>query len=146
MMLGDVFRNFRQFLVRGNAVDLAIAVVIGASFTGVVNALVKDIITPLIGAIGGQPNFSGMHFTLHRSIFAYGDFLNTAFSFVLTAAVIYFFVVVPINRLISLVHRQPTASPTTRHCPECLSEIPLEASRCMYCTAKVEPKKAPKDI
>lgn len=140
----EAFKNFRQFLLRGNVVDLAVAVVIGAAFNGVIQGFVRDLITPLIAAIVGQPNSSSMSFTLHHSVFAYGDFLNLLISLLITAAVVYFFVVSPINRLVSLMYRQPPANPTTRHCPECLSEIPLEATRCKYCGIKVEPISAAK--
>lgn len=138
-MIKDTFKNFRQFLLRGNVVDLAVAVVVGSAFNGVVQGFVRDLITPLIAAIGGNPDFSNLHFTLHHSVFAYGDFLDVLISFIIVAVVVYFFVVNPINRLTSLMHTKPTDDPATRHCPECLSEIPRKASRCMYCTAKVEP-------
>jgi large conductance mechanosensitive channel len=139
-VLKETLKNFRQFLLRGNVVDLAVAVVVGSAFNGVIQGFVKDLITPLIAAIGGNPDFSNLHFTLHRSVFAYGDFLDVLISFIIVAAVVYFFVVNPINRLTSLMHTKPTADPATRHCPECLSEIPRKASRCMYCTTKVEPQ------
>jgi large conductance mechanosensitive channel len=129
-----MLRGFKAFLLRGNVVDLAVAVVIGAAFTAVVTAFVKDLITPLIAALFGKPDFSSLHFTINNSKFLYGDFLNAIIAFVLVAAVIYYFVVLPINALIERSHRhdQP-ADPTTKKCPECLSEIPIEAKRCAFC-------------
>jgi large conductance mechanosensitive channel len=105
MFVRDMVRDFRQFLLRGNVVDLAVAVVIGAAFTSVVNSLVKDIITPLIAAVGGKPNFASLSFKLHNSVFMYGDFLNALISFIIIAAVVFFFVVQPINKLIQLANR-----------------------------------------
>jgi large conductance mechanosensitive channel len=134
-----LIREFRQFLLRGNVVDLAIAVVIGVAFGAVVTALVRDIITPLIAAIFGKPDFSALHFTIHKSHFLYGDFLNFIITFVIVAAVIFFLVVVPINALIARSRKQPPADPTTRKCPECLSEIPIDARRCAHCTSQVPP-------
>lgn len=130
-------RGFKEFLLRGNVVDLAIAVVVGVAFGAVVTALVKDLITPLIAAIGGKPDFSGLFFTVHNSRFLYGDFIDAVVSFVIIAAVIYFLVVLPVNALIERSHRQPTPDPTTRKCPECLSEIPMAARRCAFCTAEL---------
>lgn len=138
--------NFKQFLLRGNVVDLAVAVAVGGAFTAVVNALVKDIITPLIAAVGGKPDFSKMSFSVHNSAFLYGDFLNTLITFLLEATVIYFLIVVPVNRLVAAMHHDPTPSPTTRHCPECLSEIPMEATRCRFCTTKVKAEKVPANV
>jgi large conductance mechanosensitive channel len=132
-----MLQEFKQFLLRGNVVDLAVAVVIGAAFSGVVNSMVKDLITPLIAAIGGQHDFSKYSFTIHHSTFAYGDFLNSLISFMIIAAVIFFFVVKPINQLISLSRRGATPDPTTRKCPECMAEIPINAKRCMYCAQLV---------
>jgi large conductance mechanosensitive channel len=135
-------RGFRDFLLRGNVVDLAIAVVIGVAFGAVVTAFVKDLITPLIAAIGGQPNFSALSFTIHKSRFLYGDFINAIVAFVVIAAVIYFFVVVPYNRLMARFKPMPEPAPT-RDCPFCLSNIPAAASRCPFCTAEVTPGTAP---
>ncbi|HEY2004597.1 MAG TPA: large conductance mechanosensitive channel protein MscL [Candidatus Saccharimonadia bacterium] len=104
-LLQNTIGEFKKFLLRGNVVDLAVAVVIGAAFTAVVNALVKDIITPLIAAIGGKPDFSNLVFTIHRSRFMYGDFLNALISFLIMAAVVFFFVVQPVNHLIKLANR-----------------------------------------
>jgi large conductance mechanosensitive channel len=132
-------KEFKQFLMRGNVVDLAVAVVIGAAFGAVVTALVKDLITPLIAAIFGKQDFSYLTFVLHKSRFFYGDFLNFVITFIIVAAVIFFLVVVPLNALIARSRKQPPADPTTRKCPECLSEIPLEAKRCSHCTSVVQP-------
>ncbi len=128
-----MFRGFRAFLLRGNVVDLAVAVVIGAAFGAVVDALVKDLVTPLIAAIGGNPDFGSLNFTIHNSKFLYGDFLNALIAFVLIAAVIYYFVVLPINALVSRARKEPSADPTTKKCTECLSEIPIGAKRCAFC-------------
>jgi len=129
--------GFRKFLLRGNLVDLAVAVVIGVAFNAVVQALIADIITPLIAAIAGKPKFGALTFTIHNSTFAYGLFINALLSFVIIAAVIYYLVVSPMNRIMSLAQRNKDA--TTRTCPECASEIPVVATRCMYCTAEVPP-------
>ena len=131
--------DFKQFLLRGNVVDLAVAVVIGAAFGAVVTALVEDFVTPLIAAIGGQQDFSALDFTINESTFRYGDFINKVLTFVSVAAAIFFFVVTPINALIARARREPPADPTTRKCPECLSEIPVEARRCAFCTSEVAP-------
>ena len=128
-----MFSGFRQFLLRGSVVDLAVAVVIGTAFTAVVTAFVKDFLTPLIAAIGGQPDFSELTFTINNSQFLYGDFINAIISFLIVAAVVYFLVVVPMNRLTAMGSRPGAIVPTTRKCPECLSVIPLEARRCAYC-------------
>lgn len=133
----DVYKEFREFLLRGNVVDLAVAVVIGAAFTSVVNSFVKDLITPLIAAIGGQPNFASLSFTINQSVFTYGDLLNAIVSFLIVAAVVFFFVVKPINHLTLLAQRgKRDKDDVNKACPECLSEIPTKASRCKYCTAK----------
>ena len=134
-LLGD----FKQFLLRGNVVDLAVAVVIGAAFGAVVTALVADFVTPLIAAIGGQQDFSALDFTINGSTFRYGDFVNKVLTFVTVAAMIFFFVVTPVNALIARARREPPADPTTRKCPECLSEIPVGARRCAFCTSEVAP-------
>lgn len=137
-----MIRDFKNFILRGNVVDLAVAVVVGAAFGAVVTALVKDFITPLIAAIGGKPNFSTLHFTLNNSKFLYGDFINAVISFLIIALVVFFLVVQPINRLIALSRRgEETAESDDRPCPECLSTIPKAASRCAFCTAKIAPAK-----
>ena len=128
--------GFKQFLLRGNVVDLAVGVVIGAAFGAVVTSFVKDLLTPLIAALVKQPDFAGMTFTVNGSKFLYGDFINAFLSFLIIAAAVYFFVVVPINALIARTRRDPVpADPTTRKCAECLSEIPIKARRCAYCTS-----------
>lgn len=129
-----MLKEFKQFLLRGNVVDLAVGVVIGAAFGTVVTALVKDLLTPLIAAIAKVPDFSHLSFFINGSQFMYGDFLNAVISFLLVAAAVFFFVVKPMNVLIARAKKEPPADPTTKECPECLSEIPLAASRCMYCT------------
>jgi large conductance mechanosensitive channel len=131
-----VIKEFRQFLLRGNVVDLAVAVVIGVAFGAVVTAFVADLITPLIAAIFGKPSFSGLSFTINGSQFLYGEFLNAVLSFVLVAAAIFFVVVKPMNALAA--RRARAEDPTTRDCPECLSEIPLAARRCAYCTVELQ--------
>ncbi|HET9014096.1 MAG TPA: large conductance mechanosensitive channel protein MscL [Thermomicrobiaceae bacterium] len=138
-----MLRGFRDFIMRGNVVDLAVAVVIGAAFGAVITALVKDLITPIIAAIGGKPDFSSLSFTVNNSHFLYGDFLNAVVSFVIIAAAIYFVVVVPMNALAARRERgKGPVAPTTRQCPECLSEIPIAARRCAFCTADVSPVSA----
>jgi large conductance mechanosensitive channel len=132
-------KGFVAFLSRGNVVDLAVAVVIGAAFTGVVTALVKDLITPLIAALAGKPDFSALHFTINSSVFAIGDFLNALVSFVVVAAAIYFLVVSPTQKLASLRAPNVEEAPVVATCPECLSEIPAAAKRCKYCTAVMVP-------
>ena len=128
-------RGFKAFLLRGNVVDLAIGVVIGVAFGSVITAFVKDLVTPLIAAFGGEPNFSSLAFTINRSKFLYGDFINVVLAFVIIAAVIYFFVVLPYTTLIERSRKEPPADPTTKKCTECLSEIPKDARRCAFCTS-----------
>ena len=130
-----MLKGFKQFILRGNVVDLAVGVVIGASFGTVVNSLVKDILTPFIAAIFKSPDFSNLMFTISGSVFMYGNFINALISFLIVAGAIYFFVVTPINTLISKTRREKPLDPTTKKCTECLSEIPLEAKRCAYCTS-----------
>ena len=130
-------KGFRAFLLRGNVVDLAVGVVIGVAFGSVVTAFVKDLMTPLIAALFGQPNFANLTFTINNSKFLYGDFINAVLAFVIVATVIYFFVVLPFTALMARFHKAPPADPTTRKCPECLSEIPIEAKRCAFCTQPV---------
>jgi large conductance mechanosensitive channel len=131
--------DFKQFLLRGNVVDLAVGVVIGVAFGAVVTAFVADLLTPLIAAIFGSHDFSALTFTIHGSRFLYGDFLNAVISFVTIAAAVFFFVVRPVNALVARRRTEPPADPSTRACPECLSEIPREARRCAFCTYEVEP-------
>lgn len=126
--------GFRQFILRGNVVDMAVGVVIGAAFAAVVSAFTKDLLTPLIAALIGKPDFSAIAFTVNNSKFLLGDFINAAVSFLLVAAAVYFFVVTPINMLVARMRKAPApADPTTKKCPECLSEIPIEARRCANC-------------
>src|SRR4051812_30106609 len=132
-------KGFRDFILRGNVVDLAIAVVIGAAFGSIVTALVKDLITPLIAAIGGQPDFSAISFTINNSKFLIGDFINSLISFLIIALVVYFFVVLPVNKLMARFKPQVAPAPeTTRDCPFCTSKISKAATRCPYCTSQVE--------
>jgi large conductance mechanosensitive channel len=131
-------RGFKQFILRGNAVDLAVGVVIGAAFGGLVNALVKDLITPLIAAVVGKPDFSAIAIELNASKFLVGDFINALVSFVLIAAAVYFLVVLPMNKLVARMRRGGApADPTSKECPECLSIIPIAAKRCPFCTSKL---------
>jgi large conductance mechanosensitive channel len=132
-----IVKGFKQFLLRGNVVDLAVGVVIGAAFGSVVTAMVKDLLTPLIAAVVKAPDFSGLYFTLNGSKFLYGEFVNAAIAFVIVATAVYFFVVLPINALIARAKREPPADPTTKKCPECLSEIPIGARRCAFCTSLI---------
>ena len=135
--------GFKKFILRGNVVDMAVGVVIGAAFAGVVGALTKDLLTPLIAAIVKAPDFSKLKFTLNNSDFLYGEFVNAVISFVLVAAAVYFFVVTPINALVARMRKDPApADPTTKKCPECLSEIPLDARRCAFCAQPVMGKAA----
>ena len=127
-------KGFKAFLLRGNVVDLAIAVVIGVAFGAVVTAFVKDLVTPLIAALGGKPDFASLYFTVNRSKFLYGDFINVVISFLIIAAVIYYFVVMPYTAFVSRSRKEPPADPNTKKCTECLSEIPIQAKRCAFCT------------
>jgi large conductance mechanosensitive channel len=132
-----MLKGFRGFILRGNVVDLAIAVVIGAAFTGVVNSLVKDIINPLIAATVGQPNFSHLVAHVHGGVITYGNFLNAVISFLIVATVIYFGVVVPVGKMLSRFKPVPAAPPAMKACPQCLSQIPAAATRCAQCTQAV---------
>ena len=136
-----MLKEFKTFLLRGNVVDLAVAVVIATAFGAVVTAFVADLITPLIAAIFGNHDFSALTFTINDSKFLYGAFINAVISFVLIAAAVFFFVVKPVNAMAARRAKDEPA-PTTRDCPECLSEIPLAARRCAYCTAEVGPATA----
>jgi large conductance mechanosensitive channel len=131
-----MLKGFKEFVLRGNVLELAIAVVIGAAFTNVINALVKDLITPLIGAIAGKPDFSAWVVTVNGSPFLVGDFLNAVIAFVLMAAAVYFFVVAPMNAWMARQRRgEAPIDPTTKKCPECISEVPIAARRCAFCTS-----------
>jgi large conductance mechanosensitive channel len=129
--------EFKQFVLRGNVIDLAVGIVIGAAFVAVVQAAVEDLLTPLIAAIFGQPDFNRLTFEWNGSIFRYGHFLNALISFVIVALVVFFFVVKPVNALMSLSQRRESPDPSTRKCPECRSEIPIDARRCAFCTSEV---------
>ena len=129
-----MLKEFKQFLLRGNVVDLAVGVVIGAAFGTIVSALVSDLLTPLISAVAKLPDFSGIMFTVNGSKFMIGHFLNALISFVLVASAVFFFIVKPMNLLIARSRKEPPADPTTKKCKECLSEIPLEAKRCSHGT------------
>jgi large conductance mechanosensitive channel len=132
-----MLKEFRQFILRGNLVDLAVAVVVGAAFTAVVNALVRDLVTPLIAAVAGNRDFSDLAFSINGSRFAYGDFLNEAITFVIVAAVMFFLVIKPVNVLLDRLRPEPKVDSPTRECPECLSDIPVAARRCAFCTSEV---------
>jgi len=127
--------GFKKFLLRGNLVDLAVAVIIGGAFALLVAALTKDFITPLLAAIGGKPDFSSLHFTVNKSTFNYGDFLNQLISFVILAAVLYFFVVVPFAKLLDRFKPAPDEPAPTKDCTECLSSIPAAARKCAFCSS-----------
>lgn len=135
----SLLTEFREFILRGNLVDLAVAVVIGTAFTALVNALVKDLITPLLAAIGGKPHFDELHVTLNNSTFAYGAFINALLTFLTVAAVCFFLIVKPVNALLARLRPEPKVDSPTRECPECLSDIPAAARRCAFCTAEVGP-------
>jgi large conductance mechanosensitive channel len=130
-----MFKGFRDFVLRGNVVDLAIGVVIGAAFGTVVAAFVKDLLTPIIGAIVQKPDFSTLYFTVNNSKFLYGDFINAVISFLLIAAAVYYFVVLPVNHMMKRFEKQ--ALPDKKKCPECQSDIPLDARRCAFCAQPV---------
>ena len=128
--------EFKQFLLRGNVADLAVAVVIGAAFGAVITSLVENLLTPLIGAIFGEPDFAALDFTINDSVFGYGLFINAVLAFVMIAAAVFFVVVRPLNSLMARSKKEPPADPTSKKCTECLSEIPLEAVRCAFCTSE----------
>jgi large conductance mechanosensitive channel len=131
-----MLKGFRDFMLRGNVIDLAVAVVMGAAFGAVVTAMVKDLITPLIAAIVGKPDFSAIAFTVNNSKFLLGDFINALVAFLLVGAAVYFFVVLPVNKLMARLRRgEEPPDPTTKKCPECLSDVPIAARRCAFCTS-----------
>jgi large conductance mechanosensitive channel len=134
-----MFSDFKKFVLRGNVVDLAVAVVVGVAFTAMVTAFVADIVTPLIAAIFGKPNFSNLSFSLHHSTFKYGSFVNAVVSFAIVATVVFFAVVVPLTALMRRLNVLPKeeVKPETRACPQCLSDIPVAAHRCAFCTSEV---------
>jgi large conductance mechanosensitive channel len=134
-----MLKGFKQFVLRGNVLDLAVAVIMGAAFGAVVTALVKDLLTPLIAAAVGTPDFSALAFAVNGSRFLIGDFVNAVVSFILVATAVYFFVVAPINHLTARLRRgEAPPDPTTKKCPECLSEVPIAARRCAFCTSTLE--------
>jgi large conductance mechanosensitive channel len=135
----EMLKEFRAFILRGNLVDLAVAVVIGAAFTTVVNALVRDLITPIIAAIFGEPSFDELTFTINGSVFAYGHFLNAVLTFLIVAAVVFFLVLRPVNYLMARMRTEPDTETVTCGCPECLSQIPVAARRCAFCTTEFPP-------
>jgi large conductance mechanosensitive channel len=129
--------EFKQFVLRGNVIDLAVGIVIGAAFAAVVQAAVADLLTPLVAAIFGKPDFNQLTFEINNSVFKYGHFLNTLVAFLIIAWVVFLFVVKPVNALMSLSQRRESPDPSTRKCPECRSEIPIDARRCAFCTSEV---------
>ena len=132
-----MFKGFRDFVLRGNVVDLAVAVIIGAAFGAIVNSLVKGIITPLIAAIVGKEDFSKLVLHVHGGAITYGNFLNAAIAFLLIASAVYFILVLPMQYVMKRVNKPVEAAPTTKPCPECLSDIPLAAKRCKFCAQPV---------
>lgn len=132
-----MLKGFRDFILRGNVVDLAVAVIMGAAFTSVVNSVSKNIISPIISAVGGKPNFSYLVLNVHGGKIAYGDFLTDVISFVINASVVYFVIVMPVHQLMQKLNPPAPAAPATKQCPECLSDIPVAARRCAHCTQPV---------
>lgn len=126
-----MLKGFRDFILRGNVIDLAVAVIIGAAFSAITNSLVTDVFNPLLAAIVGKPDFSALTLTVHGGVIKYGNFLNALISFVLNAGVVYFFIVLPMQKLLARLH--PPAATTTKPCAQCLSDIPLAATRCKFC-------------
>lgn len=135
----NILKGFRDFILRGNVIDLAVAVVLGAAFKDIVTAIVDDFINPLISAIGGKPDFSRFYISINHSKFLVGAFVNTLISFIIISAIIYFFVVVPMNKVMEKAKRGEKSSPSDRSCPECLSIIPVKSLRCRFCTSKLKP-------
>jgi large conductance mechanosensitive channel len=136
----NLLTEFRQFILRGNVVDLAVGIVIGVAFTGVVQGLVKDFINPLIAAVFGKPDFSKFHFTINHAVFSYGDFFSRALTLIIIGATVFFLVIKPVNVMIDRFHLSPASpSPATRTCPACFTDIPLKATRCPNCTSELAP-------
>jgi large conductance mechanosensitive channel len=133
-----MLKEFKTFVLRGNVVELAVGVVMGVAFNAVIQAIVANLITPLVAAIFGKPDFSALKFSINGSAFRYGIVLNSLFAFLSTAAAIFFFVVKPLNHLMSRARKEESPDPTTKKCPECLSEISADARRCAYCTTKLD--------
>ena len=138
--------GFRKFILRGNVIDLAVGIVIGAAFTAVIQALVKGLITPIIGVFGGIPDFSDWYFTDNNSRFAIGEFINALLSFVIIAAVVYFLIVLPVNALMDRFKPEESLELRKRDCPKCWSKIPYLAERCAFCTADVGPADVPEGV
>jgi large conductance mechanosensitive channel len=139
-VMRSLLSQFRQFILRGNVVDLAVGIVIGVAFTGVVQALVRDFINPLIAALFGKPDFSRFHFTVHHAVFAYGDFINRALVLIIIGMTVFFLVVKPVNVMIDRFHLSPRSpSPASKTCPACFTDIPLKATRCPNCTSELAP-------
>jgi large conductance mechanosensitive channel len=137
-----VLKDFRKFILRGNVVDLAVAVSVGTAFTAIVTSLTKYLITPLVAAIAGnKTNFSSYSFTINKSVFEYGQVINAVISFLVVSAVVFFLIVKPVERLNTLSKRNKDVEPTEKVCPECLSTIPIKATRCAFCTAKLKPQR-----
>lgn len=132
-----MLKGFKEFVLRGNVIDLAVGVMMGAAFGSVVNALVKDLMTPLIAAIFRAPDFSALSFTINNSRFLYGDFLNALISFVIVSATVYFFIVIPINALSEKAIKKAAKDPATKKCPQCFTDIPVQAKKCPNCTSKI---------
>jgi large conductance mechanosensitive channel len=132
-----MLKGFRDFILRGNVVDLAVAVVVGVAFTAIINALVADIINPLIAAVVHKPDFSYLVLHIHGGVIKYGDFLNALISFLLISASVYFLVVLPINTIVARMKKPGPETPATKQCPECLSDIPVAARRCSHCTQAI---------
>lgn len=135
-----MLQGFKKFILRGNVVDLAVGVVIGAAFGNVVTSLVSDLLTPLIGAVAKLPDFSAWSFTINGSVFMAGNFINHLISFIIVAAAIYFFVILPLNALMARVKKEPPTDPTDKKCPYCYKEIPIQATRCPFCTSQLSQK------
>jgi large conductance mechanosensitive channel len=142
----SLLNEFKQFLLRGNVVDLAVAVVIGVAFGAVVTAMVEDIVTPLIAAVFGQPDFSNLTFTINSSTFLYGDFINKVITFLSVSAVVFFLIVKPMNMLMTRFKTEPLPNPSLTKCPECLSDVPVAARRCAFCTSELTPQRAAEPI
>jgi large conductance mechanosensitive channel len=132
-----MLKGFKEFILRGNVIDLAVAVIIGAAFTAIVTSFVTNVMTPLIAAIVGKPDFSALVLHVNGGVIKYGDFLNSVVSFVLIATVVYFLIVAPMNYVMSRMKKPEAVTPTTRSCPQCLSDIPIAATRCRFCTQAV---------
>lgn len=130
----NLIGDFKAFLLRGNVIDLAVAVVIGAAFGAVVTSLVEDMLTPLLAAIFGEPDFSALTFSINDSVFRYGSFINAVIAFTMIAAAVFFAVVVPVNAFIARSRKEPPPDPTVKKCPRCMNDIPVDATKCGFCT------------